>query len=60
MRPWSDSGSDALPEHELASARVDPKLRAITEMILAMPIDERLRQLQAEAEFFSAVRPIDD
>lgn len=38
---------------------VDPKLRATTEMILAMPIDDRLRQLEAESSFFSSIRPID-
>ena len=38
----------------------DAKLRAITEMILAMPVDERLRQLEAEADFFASVRPLDD
>jgi hypothetical protein len=38
---------------------VDPKLRATTEMILAMPVDDRLRQLEAESIFFSSIRPID-
>lgn len=28
-------------------------------MILAMPVDDRLRQLEAEAIFFSSIRPID-
>jgi hypothetical protein len=35
----------------------DPKLRATTAMILAMTVDERLRQLGAEANFFGSVRP---
>jgi hypothetical protein len=37
----------------------DPKLRATTEMILAMPVDDRLRQLEAESRFFSSIRPLD-
>ena len=37
----------------------NPKLRAQTEMILSMPVDDRLRQLEAEANFFSSVRPLD-
>ena len=38
----------------------DPKLRAATDRILAMPIDERLRQIEEEANFFLSVRPLDD
>ena len=38
---------------------VDTKLRATTEMILAMPVDDRLRQLEAESSFFSSIRPLD-
>jgi hypothetical protein len=38
---------------------VDSKLRATTEMILAMPVDDRLRQLEAESSFFSSIRPVD-
>ena len=41
-------------------APVDAKLRAQTEMILAMPVADRLRQLEAEANFFASVRPLDD
>jgi hypothetical protein len=37
----------------------DPKLRATTEVILSMPVDDRLRQLEAESSFFSSIRPID-
>ena len=37
----------------------DPKLRATTEMILAMPVDDRLRQLEAESSFFSSIRSLD-
>jgi hypothetical protein len=36
------------------------KLRAITEMILAMPVDDRLRQIEAEANLFESIRPLDD
>jgi hypothetical protein len=36
----------------------DPKLRATTEIILAMPVDDRLRQLEAESSFFSSIRPL--
>ena len=42
-----------------SSAPVDPKLRATTEMILAMPVDDRLRQLEAESSFFSSIRHVD-
>jgi hypothetical protein len=38
----------------------DPKLRAITEMILAQPVDQRLRQLEAEANFFLSARALPD
>ena len=37
----------------------DAKLRATTEMILAMPVDERLRQLEAESRLFASIRPLD-
>jgi hypothetical protein len=37
----------------------DPKLRALTDMILDMPIGERLLQIEANANFFSSVRPLD-
>ena len=36
-----------------------PKLRAQTDMILAMPIEQRIRQLEEEANFFLSVRPLD-
>jgi len=39
--------------------RSDPKLRAQTERILAMPIHDRLRQIEEEANFFLSVRPLD-
>jgi hypothetical protein len=35
----------------------DAKLRARTAMILRMTVDERLCQLEAEANFFGSVRP---
>jgi hypothetical protein len=38
----------------------DPKLRAQTERILSMPVIDRLRQLEAEANFFARIRPLDD
>jgi hypothetical protein len=34
----------------------DPKLRAMTDSILAQPVDARLRQLEAEANFFLSAR----
>jgi hypothetical protein len=37
----------------------DAKLRAITESILAMPVDDRLRQIEAEADFFGSIRQSD-
>jgi hypothetical protein len=42
-----------------SDAPVDPKLRATTEMILSMPVDDRLRHLEAESSFFSSIRPLD-
>jgi hypothetical protein len=57
------------PEHARteASRRVrssdswvsDAKLRALTDMILAMPVGDRLRQIEANANFFLSVRPLD-
>jgi len=49
------AGREAHPNDD----QVDPKLRATTEMILAMPVDDRLRQLEAESRFFSSIRPLD-
>ena len=37
----------------------DAKLRALTDMILAMPVGDRLLQIEANAIFFSSVRPLD-
>jgi hypothetical protein len=37
--------------------RSDPGLRVQVELILALPPEERLRQLQANLAFFAAVRP---
>ena len=54
----SDDTSAAMPDSS-GERPSDPKLRAQTEMILAMPLEERLRQLEAEANFFSSVRPLD-
>jgi hypothetical protein len=52
------------PEESSAAADSTPpddaKLRAVTDMILAMPVDARLRQLEAEANFFASARPLDD
>jgi hypothetical protein len=45
---------------ELPERRSNPKLRAATERILAMSIDERLRQIEEEANFFLSVRPVAD
>jgi hypothetical protein len=38
---------------------IDPKLRSATEMILAVPIEDRLRQIEAEARFFGSLRRTD-
>jgi hypothetical protein len=43
-----------------ANEEREPGLRATTEMILAMPIDERLREIETEADFLSSSRPVDD
>ena len=48
---------DSEPEQPRPS---DPRLRAQSDMILATPIDDRIRQIEAEANFFASVRPIDD
>jgi hypothetical protein len=45
---------------ETAYPSFDPKLRATTEMILSMPVDDRLRQLEAESKLFASIRPLDD
>jgi hypothetical protein len=37
--------------------RSDPRLRVQVELILALPPEERLRQLEANLAFFAAVRP---
>lgn len=37
----------------------DPKLRVMTERILSMPVEDRLRQIEEEADFFANVRPLD-
>jgi hypothetical protein len=44
---------------ELSERPSDPKLRAQTERILAMAIDDRLRQIEEEANFFLSARPLD-
>ena len=44
---------------ELVDRPSDPKLRAQTDRILAMPIHDRLRQIEEEANFFLSVRPLD-
>ena len=44
----------------LNERKIDPKLRAQTERILAMPIHDRLRQIEEEANFFLTVKPLDD
>ncbi len=38
---------------------VDPKLRGISQQILSLTVDARLRQLEAEANFFAQLRPVD-
>ena len=38
---------------------VDPKLVAIGQQITSMPVDARLRRIEAEASFFAEVRPVD-
>jgi hypothetical protein len=43
----------------LNERKSDPKLRAQTDRILAMPIHDRLRQIEEEANFFLSVRPLD-
>jgi hypothetical protein len=61
IRDADESASRARRERtpRKSDAPVDPKLRATTEMILAMPVDDRLRQIEAESSFFSSIRPVD-
>ena len=49
------SAVERVPEPEEPRTS-DPKLRAQSEMIPAMPIDDRVRQIEAEANFFASVR----
>jgi hypothetical protein len=42
----------------MSNWRSDPKLRAQTERILSMPIEDRLRQLEEEANFFLSIKPL--
>ena len=37
----------------------DAKLRAISRQILSSTVDDRLRQIEAEAAFFASVRRLD-
>jgi hypothetical protein len=55
----STPDTDETARRPVSRDPVDPKLRATAEMILAMPIDDRLRQLESESNFFSSIRPID-
>lgn len=45
---------------QLSERKSDPKLRAQTERILAMPFGDRVRQLEEEANFFLSARPLED
>ncbi|HVJ96844.1 MAG TPA: hypothetical protein VNC41_08430 [Acidimicrobiia bacterium] len=60
----SSATSDQVESHRRQSPpagdAAGAKARATTEMILAMPVGDRLRQIEAEANFFSSVRPLDD
>lgn len=38
---------------------VDPKLRESARMIRSLPIEDRLLQIEAEADFFLNAKPID-
>jgi len=52
--------SNEHPAHDRNTFDGDPKLRAITEMIISQPVEQRLRQLEAEANFFLSARPLPD
>jgi DNA-binding transcriptional ArsR family regulator len=57
----SSVSGDAARSPAVRGARAwqsDPKLRAQTEMILSMSVDQRLRQLEAEANFFLSATPV--
>jgi hypothetical protein len=63
MEPSRRNRDGSAAAHASASARprrTDAKLRAQTDMILALPVVERLRQLEVEAAFFASLRPLDD
>jgi hypothetical protein len=53
MKFMESSSTDR--KHEWVS---DPKLRAQTDRILSMRVTDRLRQLEAEANFFDSIRPL--
>ena len=64
MTPANEREEHIRESVERAKARVnerssDPKLRAQTERILSMPVGDRLRQLEEEANFFLSLRPLD-
>lgn len=47
-------------DERMADWESNPKLRAMTDQILSMPVEDRLRQIEAEANFFAAVKSLDD
>ena len=60
-KPWGSRKRYVRRRADSAKPRPsDAKLRAQTDMIPALPVTERLRQLEAEAAFFSSLRPLDD
>lgn len=59
ISPHLEAASEGSPARELGTA-ANAKGRATTEMILSMPIHDRLRQIEAEANFFSSIRPLED
>lgn len=58
-RSVTRDGTERIAPERSVRGDIDPKLVAISAQITSMPIDARLRQIEAEANFFAGVRPLD-
>jgi len=58
-RSVTRDGTQRIAPERSVRGDIDPKLIAISAQITSMPIDARLRQIEAEANFFAGVRPLD-
>lgn len=57
--PVTQDGTERTAPDRPTGVDIDPKLLAISRQITSMPIDARLHQIEAEANFFAGVRPLD-